>query len=152
MMISLYNTRSKATLKTQRLHNIYKYFVTFELSQKKLYATPEMLITCLLKLKLRHHTIRILNSVFELGYKYKQLHLHVIITLSHKIIYKENNIISGIRLYWKPIYNTLTLIKYLSKDSKQYTQSDIFTLNYLNHNYGFVSNRSQERAQFIKST
>ncbi len=137
MMTSL-NTRSKATFKTLRLHNIHKYFVTFELSQKKVYATPEMLITCLLSLKLKHPTICILSSVFELGYKYKQLHLHIVLTVQHKILYKANNFFGDVRLYWKPIYNTIKLIEYLSKDSKQYTQSDILTLNYLNHNYGFI--------------
>ncbi len=127
------NSRSKATFKDNYKH----YFVTIEKSKKKDYVEANELHRVQRELKTRFPSLQVYKSTFELGSKYHQLHLHLLLRLSEYLLFKDNSNILGMRLFWRPIYNISGIDSYLRKDTRRYTQIAILTLNYFNHNYGF---------------
>ncbi len=133
-----YNTRSKATLKANRLHNWFHYFITIQSSRKKEFVSPDDLLNIKRSLKTKFSKLQVYKSVFELGSCYKQLHLHLLLRLPHSVYFKDSSKMLGYRLYWRKIYDLSSIDHYLEKDSRQYTQNDVITLNHLNHNYGFI--------------
>jgi len=133
MMSSLY-PRSKATFR----HNYKHFFITIQKSQKKDYVDHNELYMARSELQSRLPSMEVYKEILELGSKYKQLHLHLLIRISEYIYFKNFVDILGFRLYWRPIYDINGINHYLNKDTAKYTQYDIKNLNFYNHNYGFI--------------
>ncbi len=127
-------SRSKATFKDNYRH----FFIIIQKPQKKDYVDPIDLFNVQMELKTRFLTMQVYKSTLELGKGYRQLHLHILLRLLDYVRYKNNSMILGMRLYWRPIYDLNGVDHYLAKDTVQYTQHDIKNLNYYNHYYGFI--------------
>ncbi len=131
-------SRSKATFKDKRLHKYKHYFLTIQKPQKKDYVEASQLHMVQMELKTRFPSMQVYKSTLELGKEYKQLHLHLLLRLSHGILFKDNSKIKGMRLFWRMLYDLDGIDHYLKKDTVKYTQTDIKNLNFYNHFYGFI--------------
>ncbi len=115
------------------------YLLTIAKHQVLDYVHKSDLDQIMVFLKLKHDSLHVIESSYEISSLYKQLHFHAIVRLSHKIYYKKNNSLKGFRIQWKPIYNWKGAFRYVYKDSSnQYEQEQILVSNYLNHHYAFI--------------
>ncbi len=128
------NSRSEATFKDNYKH----YFLTIQKAQKKDYVEATELRMVQKELKNRFPSMQVYKLTLELGSKYRQLHLHLLLRLSEYLLFKNNSKILGMRLFWRPIFNMAGVNHYLEKDTDRYTQQDIKNLNFYNHHYGFI--------------
>jgi len=140
MMIHYKPSRSKATIKTVLLDNRPRfYLITIAKHQVKDYVHKSDLDNIVVRLKTKHDTLHVIDCVYEISDKYRQLHIHAIARLGHTISYKQNNSFNGYRVQWSPIYNWKGALSYLTKVVKsKYRQEQIFAENNYNHSYGFV--------------
>ncbi len=134
-MESLKYSRSKATLKTNRLH----YFITIQKQQKRDEVTSAELDTVYKQLNDQIPDLEIISSVYELGGKYYQLHSHIIVSTFKDIYFKKYSKFGNFRVWWTPVFNRKSLDKYLFKQcTNKYEQELIHAINHYRHHYGFV--------------
>ncbi len=131
--------RSKATFKTNTIHNGILYFLTIQKSKKTEHTTPEEIMEVVEELKCRFPSICIGESSYELGKKYSQLHLHLIARISEKVYYKNNCKFASMYLYWEKVYDVKKLKMYITKcASNEYEQEQTLLINHIYNGYSFL--------------
>ncbi len=130
---------SVANQRTKRVSStIYRYMVTIAKCQKLDYVEPFQLNNVMLWLKLRLSTLNVDDFTFENDGKYRQLHMHSIVTVKRPVYYKYNNKHNGFYIDWKPITDLEGAYRYIHKHAyNKYEQENIITDNYIRHNYMF---------------
>ncbi len=116
-----------------------QYLLTIRKHQVKHYITQHDLDSVVDYLKWKHDSLYVYKTAYEIEDKYKQLHMHAIVSLSHIICYRDNNKYGDYKIHWSPINSYYGAMKYITKDSfNKYEQQQILETNYFNHNYGFI--------------
>lgn len=121
---------------------IHKYknihFLSIEKHRVKDYVSQEELDS-ILEILFARVPGKLLMRTYELGKKYRQLHMHCIVAMSRPFKYKENSSIGGFRLYFKRVYDMEGVLRYMRKDAtNDIAQCNILTQNYIRHNYAFI--------------
>ncbi len=135
-MLHKYST-SKARIKDHTMQNNGKnYFVTIRKHQVKDYVDVQEIMDIISYIKYRLPSAELGNNCFEVDSKYRQLHFHGIFRIKEFFKYKTISTYGGFRIYWKPIYNSKTLIEYLVKNTHNQTakQEEIISNNFYTHN------------------
>lgn len=130
---------SEANQRTKRVSStIYTYLLTIAKCQKLDYVEPNQLNNVMTWLKLRQSTLKVDHCTYENDGKYRQLHMHSIVTVKRPVYYKYNNKHGGFFLDWKPIHDLDGAIAYVYKHAyNKYEQENIITDNYVRNHYMF---------------
>lgn len=130
-------SRSVTTFDNKYTHMKYRYFVTIQKSQVKDYVTEDELNNVFNILKAKNPKMVEIHIVYELGKKYRQLHIHAVVATNKPIFFRDNCKINGFRLFWKNVYSN-AVHEYMQKDvCNSYQQEELFIENYSNHHYLF---------------
>ncbi len=117
----------------------YLYLLTINKHQVKDYVTRESLGYIMLRLKMLISDLYMPHMAFEIGDKYKQLHMHGLGVTTKPVLYSKHNSILGFRIEWKRVYNLKGVLQYIYKSAyNKYEQENIIDNNYYNHNFGFI--------------
>ncbi len=135
--------RSKATLKRNSARYSKPFIMMIQKHQKKDYVDKQMLDEIMAHFRMKFATLRIAQKAYEVGDKYKQLHLHAIVSVMEQFYYKYNNSYLGFRIEWSPIYDFTGAINYVHKDTKgrKEIQDEILSINGYTHpkaEYAFI--------------
>lgn len=148
-----YGKKTKKTRKTiyidrkrkQRVNDIY--LITISNRKKNKYLTKLDILEPFLEL-IRRSNCTVHHSSYELGSKYKQLHLHAIIVVKSSFRFKQLvNHKNGMYIDFKRILpkDLARTIQYVYKDNKKkdpIVEERIFVQNYYNNNYGFIDDEN----------
>ena len=107
-------SRSEATIERK-----YTYMVSVSHPQKKKWVSKLDLDHIMSTLHGRvPYTLLLLK--YELGKRYKQLHIHSIIEVHRKVQFKKEELtrIGEFKVDWKPVFNLAGAINYMSKQSR----------------------------------
>ncbi len=115
----------------------YTYMVTIHRSQVLEYVSPDELIDAL-NIVVSKTCGSVSDVVFEVGQRYRQLHMHLILKTNFRIKFKKYSQVGLFKIYWKPVYDIEGVREYLHKDAHNgYMQDQILDTNYYQNNYGF---------------
>lgn len=138
-MKSNITTRSETTRIDNTLHNVTekynkKYFITIRKHQVKDYVDVQEIMNIIEFLMNKLPSLRLGSNSFEVDKKHRQLHFHSIVYLNEYLRYKAVSSFGGFRIFWKPVYDTNKLLKYITKDcNNKYKQEEIIFDNFYEH-------------------
>ncbi len=130
---------SVANQRTKRVSStIHRYMVTIAKCQKLDYVEPSQLNSVMLWLKIKQRTLHVDDYTYENDGKYRQLHMHSIVTVKRPVYYKYNNKHNGFYIDWKLITDLDGAYRYIHKHAyNEHEQQMIINENYIRNNYMF---------------
>ncbi len=129
---------------SENLDMIYKYLLTIRKHQVLDQISELDIDEVIDYLKAKLKSINIVHQCYEIDKTYNQLHYHAVVTLVHKVWYKDNSKYKGFRIHWSPIGNLCGAIQYVLKEaSNKYEQEQILIKNYYCNHYGFIDPTSE---------
>lgn len=85
------------------LHNKHAYLLTLHKFQVKEYVSPAELNYILQQLRWKNPTMALRTWSYELSPMYNQLHMHLLVTTSKPVNFKENSKMTNFRIFWSPL-------------------------------------------------
>lgn len=111
------------------------YMLEISKKNKKVYTTADELYGTIMYVKLRT-PLSISHDAYELGFKYQQLHVHLIGRVPKGFRYGRYTKYKEFHIRWTKIYDYVGAINYTIKD--KHKEHQVQDLNYYRHVYGFV--------------
>ncbi len=110
---------SEATIDIMTRNGMRFYLVTIAAHCKTRKVHYYEVVDIITLLKLTHGSFHVINSVFEYGDRYSQLHAHLVVSSKYMLRYRSLNTFNGFRINYKPLGTVEDLHRvqmYIAKD------------------------------------